>query len=235
MALVLQKLQQQTITPGKEVLLLSFQPIDRSSWPREPYSLHYHEAVPCFYSLTVKLDITALRAQNAKVYPTLLYLLTALVNRHPEFRTAFSSSGELGVYDQMHPSYTVFHPESKTFSNLWTRWSPDYPSFLADFNADQAQYGRCPEFFPKPGQPENVFTVSMLPWISFDGFNLNLPRGGDYLLPIFTIGRFFQEGDRCLLPLAVQVHHAVCDGFHLSRFLTQLQQELDRFSPHPAS
>ena len=31
------------------------------------------------------------------------------------------------------------------------------------------------------------------------------------------------------LPLAVQVHHAVCDGYHLSRFMNGLQTWMDAF------
>ena len=68
----------------------------------------------------------------------------------------------------------------------------------------------------------------MIPWASFTAFNLNLQKGYDYLPPIFTMGKLSQRGDRWLLPLAAQVHHSVCDGFHLSRFLSELQQELDR-------
>ena len=76
----------------------------------------------------------------------------------------------------------------------------------------------------KPGTPANTFPVSMIPWTSFDGFNLNLQKGYDYLLPIFTLGKFEEEDGICRIPLAVQVHHAVCDGFHLSRFLNELQE-----------
>lgn len=57
--------------------------------------------------------------------------------------------------------------------------------------------------------------MSMVPWASFEAFHLNLQKGYDYLPPIFTMGRFHEEGGKVLLPLAVQVHHAVCDGFHL--------------------
>ena len=35
----------------------------------------------------------------------------------------------------------------------------------------------------KPNMPENAFTVSMIPWTSFDGFNLNV-KSFDYLIPI---------------------------------------------------
>ena len=46
-------------------------------------------------------------------------------------------------------------------------------------------------------------------------------------LPIFTMGRYYEENGKTLLPLAVQVHHGVCDGFHLCRFVSGLQARLD--------
>ena len=75
----------------------------------------------------------------------------------------------------------------------------------------------------------------MIPWASFTGFNLNLQRGYDYLPPIFTMGRFQEEGGRTNLPLAIQVHHAVCDGFHLSRLVADIQALIDSeaFAPAP--
>jgi len=79
---------------------------------------------------------------------------------------------------------------------------------------------------PKPNEPDNTFPVSMIPWESFEGFNLNLKNGYDYLLPIFTIGKFFSEAGRTMIPIAIQVHHAVCDGFHLCRFIGELRKLL---------
>lgn len=74
--------------------------------------------------------------------------------------------------------------------------------------------------------PPNVFTISSIPWVSFTGFNLNLPKATDYLLPIFTTGKYFQENGKTWLPIAIQVHHAVCDGYHLSRFVNELQKSI---------
>ena len=100
---------------------MSFQLIDRTCWPREPYFQHYFSAVPCSYSLTARLDITALRRAGLRLYPTLLFALTQVVNRHPEFRTALDPQGRLGIFDRMYPSYTVFSPRTETFTVLWTR------------------------------------------------------------------------------------------------------------------
>lgn len=209
---------------------MMFHPIDRAAWPREPWFAHYAQAVPCTYSLTARLDVTAIQRTRTKLYPALLYLLTGEVNRFEAFRTAFNQEGILGVYDTMHPSYTIFHPDTQTFSNLWTLWQPSYPQFLQAYLDDQACYGGLSLPFPKPHAPENTFPVSMLPWTDFQGFNLNLQKGFDYLLPIFTLGKRTRDAaGRWSLPIAVQVHHAVCDGFHVSRFLDSLQREADTF------
>ena len=75
----------------------------------------------------------------------------------------------------------------------------------------------------KPNAQENIFNVSMIPWSTFDGFNLNLQKGYDYLIPIFTM-KYYKEDNKIILPLAIQVHHAVCDGFHVCRFVKQVQE-----------
>ena len=206
-----------------------FQLIDRSTWKRKEYFNHYLSDVPCTYSMTVRLDITELREKRVSLYPTMLYLIACVVNRHEEFRTALDDNGEVGVYDYLSPCYTVFHKESETFSKLWTTYSPNYKQFCANYENDIQEYGSINRMTAKPNAPENTFPVSMIPWSSFEGFNLNLQKGYSYLLPIFTMGRFEVVNGRCLLPLAVQVHHAVCDGFHLSRFFNELQELIEQF------
>ena len=206
---------------------MTFTPIDRDRWARKEYFDHYFSQVPCTYSAVFKLDITNLRRRGQRLYPTMLYHIAAEVNRREEFRTALDAQGRLGVYDQMHPCYTIFHKDSETFSNLWTEFTPDYDRFCEAYRQDMDTYGDRPGMMAKPDAPENTFPVSMIPWASFEGFNLNLQKGYDYLLPIFTMGRYYEADGKTLLPLAVQVHHAVCDGFHLCRFVNSLQERLD--------
>lgn len=204
-----------------------FQRIDISTWKRKEYYEHYLSGVPCTYSVTVKLDITRLRAAGGKLYPTMLFCLSKIANRYEEFRMALNDCGELGFYDLINPCYTIFHKESETFSNIWTEYSGDYLTFCEKYEQDLAKYGMVDKMMAKPDLPENTFPVSMLPWLSFEGFNLNLQKGYAYLLPIFTIGKYHYERERCLLPLSVQVHHAVCDGFHVARFINELQELLN--------
>ena len=205
---------------------MEWTPITLETWNRKEYFEHFLHAVPCTYSVTATLDITALRERKSRVYPAMLYLIAQTVNRHPEFCTALDSSGQLGIFIAMHPCYTIFHRDTETFSNLWTEYHPDYSVFLQSYQEDLRNYGNIHRMNAKPHCPANTFPVSMIPWCNFTGFQLNLQKGYDYLLPIFTMGQFTNQDGRTMLPISVQVHHAVCDGFHVSRFLNELQESL---------
>lgn len=81
--------------------------------------------------------------------------------------------------------------------------------------------------FDSDGRIGNTFPISSIPWVSFTGFNLNVYNEGTYLLPIFTMGKYFQHDEKILLPLSGQFHHAVCDGYHAGVLYNELQLRAD--------
>lgn len=205
-----------------------FNPIDTERWSRKPYFEHYLNHVRCTYSMTADLDITLLREElkyrGIKLYPALIYMITTVVNRHGEFRTCLDSEGRLGVWDRMSPSFTIFHEEDKTFSSIWTPYSEEFQTFYERYLLATETYKNAKQLFPDPSEPRNTFPISSIPWVSFTGFNLNVYTGGTYLLPIFTMGKYHWQDNKLLLPLSVQLHHAVCDGYHAGVLFNELQE-----------
>lgn len=177
--------------------------------------------------MTVKMDITKIIKRKQKLYPTMLYYITTVVNKYDEFKMVIDENGKLGMFETMISSYTIFHQDTKTFSNLWTEYYCKYEDFCRAYEDDMLKYANQNGMFVKANVPKNNFPVSMIPWTSFEGFNLNLQKGYDFLQPIFTMGKYYKENDKILLPLAIQVHHAVCDGFHICRFINELQELLN--------
>ncbi|MGG7202851.1 type A chloramphenicol O-acetyltransferase [Clostridium butyricum] len=210
---------------------MDFRIINKDDWDRREYFEHYFSEIPCTYSMTVKLDISKIKISNKKLYPTMLYYITKVVNRHSEFRTSFNINGQLGIFNEMLPCYTVFNKETETFSNIWTEYSDDYDIFCELYEKDIKDFVSVNRMMAKPDMPMNNFSVSMIPWTTFEGFNLNLQKGYDYLLPIFIMGKYYEEGGKYILPLAVQVNHAVCDGFHICRFINELQELINKYKP----
>ena len=52
--------------------MMQFTKIDINNWTRKEYFDHYFGNTPCTYSMTVKLDISKLKKDGKKLYPTLL-------------------------------------------------------------------------------------------------------------------------------------------------------------------
>lgn len=203
---------------------MEFIPVDLDTWARKEHFEHYFHQVPCTYSMTTKLDIMPLIEAKERLYPAMLYRIAKAVNQYQEFRMDLGPDGTLGFYTEMHPCYTIFHQDSETFSNLWTEYTDDYEAFCRAYQQDLEQFGSCKDMMAKPDVPVNTFPVSMVPWESFEGFNLNLQNGYRYLPPIFTMGKYQRDERGVWLPLSIQVNHAVCDGFHVCRFIAALRE-----------
>ncbi len=206
---------------------MQFNLIDMDKWVRREYFLHYLNEVRCTYSLTTNIDVTglrhALKQVGLKAYPAQIYMLATVVNCFPEFRMSLSSDGLPGYWSEMSPSYTVFNPETKTFSNIWTPYNSDFHVFYSNCMQDMGKYGNSTCFAPQGVGPAYTFPISSVPWVNFTAFNINVFGEGMYLPPIFTLGKYIEENGKTLLPLAIQVHHAACDGYHVGQFIDNLQ------------
>ena len=213
---------------------MSFNLIDINNWARKEYYNHYMHKVCCTYSVACNIDITgvrtALKSMNKKIYPAQIYMLTTVVNQYQEFRMNIDTDGNLGYWDELNPSYTIFNKEKELFSSIWTIHSHSFIQFYKNCISDIDCYSSAENLMPKPDQPLNTFNISSLPWTSFTGFNLNLYTDGSYLPPIFTIGKFIEQDNKVLMPLSVQVHHSVCDGFHVGRFANALQELANNYN-----
>ena len=206
---------------------MSFNPVDMERYSRRA---QYEEflTMKLTYSATVHVDITALREtvkrNGFRTYPAQLWLLITAANRSPEFRMSHDNDGRLGIWDEVSPLYTVFAPAEQTFSAVWTPYRRDFRVFHERYLADTDRSGEG-TLTPQPDIPANVIHVSSIPWVAFTAFNLNL--ADDDLRPILTIGKHVERDGRTMMPLAIQVHHAVCDGWHLGQFVTQVQEIAD--------
>ena len=207
-----------------------YTPVDLSRWARKEHFEVFQSFAECTINQTVLIDITALRKHIKKVgwkfYPTIIFLLSKIMNRHPEFRMAVKDN-ELVIWNEIHPNYTIFHNETETFSSLWSHYDGDIQHFQKTYSEDMARYGDNLAYWPKEESRENIFFISGIPWVSFTSFSVSVANMKNFFARMFTLGKYYEQEGRVLLPLAVQVHHSVCDGFHVARFFNELQEVCD--------
>lgn len=206
-----------------------FYVIDKSTWERAVYFDYYYSRIKCKYTLNANLDITHLvegqKQRGFKFFPVMLYVIMRAVNRNKEFRMSFNEKGELGYWEYVVPSYTLFHNETKTFTDVWSDYSDDFDTFYQTVVADIRTYGNITGVIKaRPDQPRNFCPVSSLPWLSFTGFAQDTYAESSLLFPLIKFGKYFQEGGKILLPVAVFVSHAVADGYHTCKLINDMQE-----------
>lgn len=200
--------------------------ININQWERKEYYNHYLFNTPCTYSITTKIDITNLINNKLRLYPALIYCLVKTINKFDEFKTSYEDEEHVIIFDKILPSYTIFNKQSKTFSCIYSQYKDNLVDFLYEYEKDTTAFNESNKLFPQQNMPKNTISISMIPWIEIDGFNLNLKKDSKYLLPIFTLGKYFKKRDKYLISLSIQVHHAVCDGYHVGEFIKQLQNNI---------
>ncbi len=209
---------------------MEFHPIDTAKWPRAPHFEYYTHVIRTNYAVTVRLDVTALRQftrlNGLRFYPAMLYAVMRAVNGRQELRMAYRD-GVLGYYEVCHPSYTIFHPDDHTFSDIWSAYSPDFSAFYATVLRDMEEWREVKGVKTKPGRPENFCPVSCVPWLDFTAVAHDTAGPRSMFFPVITFGKYTESGGKYELPFCFHIHHAAADGYHTSMFLQELQALLE--------
>lgn len=193
---------------------------------------YFTRIAPTGYSLTVELDVTVMKAvlreQKIKFFPAYLWLVTTILNRQIEFKVAVKDE-EVGYWDTLTPLYAVFHQDDKTISFMWTEYNNKFSLFYEEYIRNQLLYGDNHGALAQPDKmpPQNSYTVSCIPWIEFKHFSLHSYENKPYYFPTVEAGAFYEKDGRLLLPFSMTVHHAATDGWHVKKFLEDIQYAMN--------
>ena len=205
--------------------------VNLEEWNRGSLFQHYIDNLRIVMSLTVDIDITKLLAfskrSHLKFYPSMIWVVSKVVNAHDEFKYGWDNDGDLIKWNYISPSYADFHKEDESFTKLVTPFSDDLLEFHGRFMADQEAHKNHRAFVEN--QPRNFFDVSCLPWVKYKHFDVHVFDEGKFLAPVITWGKYERNGAGYLMPVTMNLHHAVADGFHLSRFFTEVQDLIHSF------
>jgi len=207
-------------------------PLD--SWPRRAALAHFRTMAQPAFSITAPVDVTGLRERAAAhgATPWLAYHHAALeaANGIDAMRQTLTDGGrgvrEFGV---IHASTTVLRDDG-SFGFLTLPREPSLASFAARARPGIERVRRASgDLFAadEPGdvREETLVHMTALPWLGFTAFTHARGQGDDR--PKVAFGRFTETNGRLLMPVAVDVHHALCDGVHVGRFFERFQANLN--------
>ena len=210
---------------------IGYKVIDTESWERRDLFKLYTGELRAVMNMTVDIDVTNVlsytRSRGIRFYPTMIWIVSKIMNAHEEYRYSLRENGELWCWDFVSPSYTDFNPETKKFVKFMTEYTPDFEEFYARVVADCERHKWESGFIPN--QPENFFDISCLPWTRYRSFDIQVAAPLERLFPVVIWGRFEKVGERYIMPVTMNYHHAAGDGYNLCQFFEELKVEVERF------
>ena len=209
-----------------------FHKIDFETWERKEHFKYYINLIKTNYNLTAELNISQLmekvKERKLKFFPTMLYCIIKAVNQNKEFRMDYDKEGNLGYWDYVVPSYTIFHNDDKTFSDIWSEYSEDFSVFYKNVTDDMEKYKDVKGIKSKEGKPDNFCPISAIPWLSFTGYSNDTYSESNMFFPVIAFGKYYEKNGKVLLPFSVFVNHAVADGYHTCKLINDIQDIVKR-------
>ena len=201
--------------------------LDVASWPRRDTFEFFRGFDKPYFNICTTLDVTNLLSflrRRADLSVSLAYHYFALRfgNEIEPFRYRLRGENVL-VYDVIHAGTTVLLP-NESFIMAYFDYEEDFEKFMSAAMQSVAEARSAGKFEPEPADDAIHFTV--LPWASFTSFSHARNWGREDSVPKIAFGKFTEENKRTKLPISVEVHHALMDGLHVGRYLSQMQEAL---------
>ena len=203
--------------------------IDLETYPRRSHFEYFGSLAYPYMGMTANVDVTnALRfakEQGGSSFHAVLWLVSQAVNAVPELRQRIENGG-IVEYDHCNAGHTVALPD-RTFCNCTTDCRRSAAEFLPYARECQEQAKNYHGFVNPDEDESGMIFTSCVPWVSFTQVVQPTPIPADSN-PRVVMGKYFQEGERTLMPLHIQCNHALVDGYHLGEFYRIFQELADQ-------
>ncbi|RZK27488.1 MAG: chloramphenicol acetyltransferase, partial [Hymenobacter sp.] len=181
------------------------------------------------FGLVATVDCTRALAEAKRLgVPFSLYYLhcTLLAVNEIEALRYRIEDGQVYCYDRIHASATIGRADH-TFGFSFIEQHHELAAFVAaatvEIAAVQASEGL--RLSPATARPD-VIHFSAIPWVRFTGLTHARSFGRPDSCPKISVGQTYVEGAATLLPVSINVHHGLADGYHVGQFLAAFQAHL---------
>ena len=159
--------------------------------------------------------VPEVRRRGISLNTVVVYVVARAANDVPEFRQRIRGDSVV-EHDVVHPASTVM-AGGDLFTFAFFDYSPDFEVFSAHVAEETARVRATPSLADPPGRDDLLF-MTAIPWVAFTSFEHPMPGDPDDSIPRFAWGRCREIDGRNAMPLNAQLHHALADGLHASRF-----------------
>jgi chloramphenicol O-acetyltransferase type A len=201
--------------------------LDVENWHRRDLYNFFRNYQNPYFNVCTRIDVTNLieavrTRKNVGLSLAYHYFALRAANETEPFHYRLEGD-RIAIYEVINGGTTVLLP-NETFTYAYFNYYSEFDRFTSAASASIEKVRA--EGALKPTMRYDLIFFTTLPWISFTSFAHARTPGRGESVPRIAFGKFIKEGERTLLPLSVEVHHALMDGLHVGRFMMRLEEML---------
>ena len=215
---------------GEALSVEKFKIITMSQFDRAEH-FQYFMSVGTVIELTSKINVTGAvekcREEKISFQSYMLYSMYKVINTIDAFKYDLVD-GVVIQWDQIVPTFSAFDSDKGLFYTIFADMGEGYPEYHINYTKTLNQYAHYSAMVPQGHLPKNAFNVSSIPWLHFEHFSSNSKSMESNIVKMITLGKYEAINGQYLMPVTMQVSHAIADGYHVALFYDRLQKKLDR-------
>jgi chloramphenicol O-acetyltransferase type A len=205
--------------------------INLEKWKRKGHYEFFHSMDYPQYNICMDIDVTHFlqftRQKELSFYYSMIFAATTVINRVENFRYRIHDD-QVVLHDKIHPSFTDMNRDPD--DDLFKMVTVDLTDDIFDFVKFAGQTNENQRDFLVPDKligRDDLIYITCIPWISFTHISHTISLNRNDSVPRISWGKYYRQGEKMLLPFSVQANHAFVDGFHVGKYIQQLQTFLD--------
>ncbi len=203
--------------------------INIENWKRKEHFLFFSRMDYPQYNICMDIDVTNflsfVKNNSLSFYYSMIYASSTVVNTIENFRYRIKD-GNVVLHDCIHPSFTDMSKNDDLFKFV----TLDLKGDIIAFNKEAKERNACQkEYFEyeKLAGRDDLIYITSIPWISFTHLSHTISLNRNDSVPRISWGKYFKREEKIWLPFSVQVNHAFVDGFHVGKYIEELQEYMD--------
>lgn len=201
--------------------------LDLKSWHRHDTFHFYKDFDDPFFGVTAEIEVTGLvhfcKKEGRSFFLNMLFEIHQVVNDLEAFRYRIVGE-EVYIYEEVLAGSTVLKPD-KSFCFAY------FDNFDNAFEFEKAGQAAIAKAIAQErllDKDDELYMIhySSLPWVSFKGIKHPRNFKTNDSVPKIVFGQHYENKGKLMIPISVEVHHALMDGYEIGQFFNFLQNSL---------
>jgi len=202
--------------------------LDLTTWKRRDHFNFFKTFQQPLWGITTTINCTQAyaycKAANVSFFMYYLYQSLRVANSIREFKYRIEGQ-DVYEYQSISGSITVLRND-ETFGFAYFDDNEDFSIFSKETKSNLTATKVTSGLYAN-ADINNVIYYSVLPGINFTSMQHAQHFSAQNSVPMIVFGQYHHLNGQMLLPISIHVHHALCDGVHVEKYLQLFQSKME--------